>query len=412
MVPGGDGDSAGTGTRPGAGWRRGCGSRRRARLPEYMVPAAVVVLDSLPLTVNGKLDRAALPVPDTPGPAAGRGRRRWWRSCCADLRRRSGRGRAGPEDNFFALGGHSLLAVRLVSRVRAVLGVEGSGSGRCSRRRLRLPWRCGWARRARRGYRWRRGRDPDGWRSLCPAAAVVRRPAGGPVGGLRQRGGGAAGRGAGWRGAGAALADVLAVMRCCGRCPRRSTGSRPAGLGRGRAGVGAGGSHKGRGAGAGRAGGRYRGGAGLTWPRRSRCGPRGCGSSRRCTCWWWWGTTSQPMAGRWGCWPATSAPPMPRVGPVACTRAAAPLPVQYTELRHLAAGSCWGMRMIRAAGWPEQVAWWREALARGTPQELALQADPGAPRRSPGYRGRLGRGLEVPAGAARRVWRPWPGTGA
>ena len=102
-----------------------------ARLPEYMVPAAVVVLDALPLTANGKVDRAALPAPDYAAAAgAGRGRRRAARSCCAGRSRRCwGWSGSGPEDDFFDLGGHSLLAVRLVSRVRAVLGAEAGGAG-------------------------------------------------------------------------------------------------------------------------------------------------------------------------------------------------------------------------------------------------------------------------------------------
>jgi amino acid adenylation domain-containing protein len=100
----------------------------KQKLPDYMVPAAWVVLSALPLTPNGKVDRKALPAPDTARPAHSLGfvaprsetekkLAGWWAEVL-------GLDSISIHDNFFELGGHSLTATKLISRIRTGLRID------------------------------------------------------------------------------------------------------------------------------------------------------------------------------------------------------------------------------------------------------------------------------------------------
>ncbi|MFP2932691.1 non-ribosomal peptide synthetase, partial [Pyxidicoccus sp. 3LG] len=96
------------------------------RLPDYMVPSALVRLESLPLTSSGKLDRAGLPAAEAPtGPRPYVAPRDELEQQVADLWSEVLRmEKVSIHDSFFELGGHSLLATQLITRVRAIFQVE------------------------------------------------------------------------------------------------------------------------------------------------------------------------------------------------------------------------------------------------------------------------------------------------
>jgi amino acid adenylation domain-containing protein len=94
-------------------------------LPEYMMPAAFVVIESLPLTPHGKLNSRALPTPEITGEGTYRAPVSEQEKIVAALfTELTGAVRVGLDDSFFALGGHSLLAIRLLAQLRVQTGME------------------------------------------------------------------------------------------------------------------------------------------------------------------------------------------------------------------------------------------------------------------------------------------------
>ncbi|MET7685499.1 amino acid adenylation domain-containing protein [Streptomyces sp. NPDC005423] len=121
-----------TGFEDGAGLEAVLRGHLQERLPDYMVPAALMVLETLPLDSNGKVDRAALPVPvpdgavPGPGPAPGTPLQEIVRDLFAEavgVPRRM----VHADSDFFTLGGHSLAAARLLARTREMLGADPGG---------------------------------------------------------------------------------------------------------------------------------------------------------------------------------------------------------------------------------------------------------------------------------------------
>ncbi|MFD1049452.1 phosphopantetheine-binding protein, partial [Kibdelosporangium lantanae] len=96
----------------------------RRALPDYLVPDAFVPLPALPLTRNGKLDRMALPDPQKPTVGHTAPTTETERTIADIWATLLDKDRVGIHDNFFQLGGDSILSIRVISRIRAALGVE------------------------------------------------------------------------------------------------------------------------------------------------------------------------------------------------------------------------------------------------------------------------------------------------
>ena len=100
-------------------------NRLKSKLPDYMLPSAIVKMDELPLTPNGKLNRQALPAPEYSSDQT-------WRApvgpqqevLCSLFAAALGISQVSLDDSFFDLGGDSVILIQLVSRIRAALGLN------------------------------------------------------------------------------------------------------------------------------------------------------------------------------------------------------------------------------------------------------------------------------------------------
>lgn len=95
------------------------------RLPEFMIPESIVILDRIPMTINGKVDRKALALPPRSARTEHeRPRNDVERTLAAIWAELFALERIGIDEDFFELGGHSLLATRLISRANVAFGVR------------------------------------------------------------------------------------------------------------------------------------------------------------------------------------------------------------------------------------------------------------------------------------------------
>ncbi len=95
-------------------------------LPDYMIPSAFVMLDHIPVTANGKLDRKALPIPDfiDTGTKYQAPETECETLICRLFSELTNRSKVGVDDNFFSIGGHSLMAIELLMKIRQATNKE------------------------------------------------------------------------------------------------------------------------------------------------------------------------------------------------------------------------------------------------------------------------------------------------